>query len=393
MIDGETTSEWTPLRDAFAAVIGSDEAGASLAIVRDGELVVDLWGGVDPLSGTPWQRDSVTLTFSTAKGVLALLAAMEMEAGRLDPAAPVAHYWPEFAANGKADITVGDVLTHTAGLPVLPMASTSDLLDPIGLAEKIAAEPPSYRPRSARIYHVLSYGTLVAEILRRITGDDLAALTRRRLAEPLGGTLWFGMPEGSAARYRPALMGPVEHPPVPVADGDSESARACRAAYRANAQIIPLFERVDGVIGTEPMNGADFLGAQVGGGGLVADARSIARMYGACVAEVDGIRLLQPATVERVSSDQLGGIAEPVCLPGAVPTTRWGWGFELSHPPCRMLGEGSFGHAGMGGRLSFASTPERLGFSFVGQRMVFPEPGADPRWRVLLDAVERVLRR
>lgn len=377
------------MRDAFARVVDSDEAGASLAIVHDGELVVDLWGGSDPLTGSAWLRDSVTLTFSTAKGILALLAAIEMQHGRLDPAYAVAHYWPEFAAAGKADITVGDVLTHTAGLPVLPIDTIDDLRDPRAVADRIAALPPSYPPRSARVYHVLSYGTLVGELLRRSSGLDIGELVQQRIAEPLGESMWFGLPEGSDARYRAALMTPVEFPAEPGVTGPD--AGPCRAAYDANLQIMPLFVRRDGTAGSEPMNGAGFLRAQVGGGGLVSHARAIAKAYGACVAETDGVRLLTDRTVAEVSSDHLGGIREPLCAPGGVPTTRWGWGFELAHPPCPMLGDGSFGHAGMGGRLSFASTRHRLGFSFVGQRMLFPEPGMDPRWAALLDAVEAVL--
>ncbi|MFT4281824.1 serine hydrolase domain-containing protein [Microbacterium sp.] len=391
MIDGHTAPRWTPLRDAFEAVVREDDAGASLAIVHEGELVVDLWGGTDPLSGRAWERDSVTLTFSTAKGVLALLAATEIEAGRLDPGAPVARYWPEFAAEGKGAITVGDVLTHTAGLPILPLDDIDDLRDPQALADRLAASAPSYPPRSARVYHVLSYGTLVGEILRRITGEDIQTLVRRRLADPLDASLWFGLPGDAEARYLPALMGPVEFPAEPGMEGDSDAARACRAAYRANLQIMPLFVRGAGGQGSEPMNGPEFLRAQVGGGGLVAHARAIATVYGACVAETGGVRLLTDATVAEVSADHLGGIPEPVCGPGAVPTTIWGWGFELAHPACAMLGAGSFGHAGMGGRLSFASARHRLGFSFVGQRMLFPDPGTDPRWARLLGAVQHVL--
>lgn len=395
MVDGEVSAGWEPVREAFARVVDIDEAGASLSIVQAGSTVVDLWGGSDPVTGRPWESDSVVLTFSTAKGVLALLAALAVQSGDLDPSAPVARYWPEFASNGKDRITVRDTLTHVAGLPVLPLTSVSDLATPIELAARLAEEPPAYEPRSARIYHVLSYGTLVGELLRRVTGRDIGALVTERIAEPLGrngagtpgGSMWFGLPAEQDHRLRRSLMGPAESPLAPP----ETAGPACDAAYRANAQIMPLFERVGGVMGTEPMNGPEFVRAQVGGGGLIADARSLARMYGACTAEVDGVRLLDDDTVARVTTDQLGGITEPVYLPDAVPTTRWGLGFELSHVPAPMLGEGSFGHTGMGGRLSFAHVPSRLGFSFVGQRMSFPAPGQDERWRMLLAAVEESL--
>lgn len=389
MLHGDIHPRWQRLADAFERVLDLDDAGASVAVVHDGELVVDLWGGADPLTGRAWESDSVTIAFSAAKGITALLAAMQVEAGLLDPAAPVARYWPEFAAAGKESITVRDVLTHVAGVPVLPIETVDDLLDSRALAEHLAAEPPAYPPRSARIYHVLSYGTILGEVLRRVTGQEIGALLRSRVGQPLGASLWLGSPPEVDDRFRAALMGPVESPPPPPHDG--ADALALDAGYRSTSQIIPLFERVDGVQGSEAMNSVAFRRAQLAGGGLVTDARSLARAYGACVADVDGIRLLTDETVRMVSRDHLGGVREPVYLPGAIPASTWGLGFEIAHPACPMLGAGSFGHAGMGGRLAFAHAPSRLGFAFVGQRMEFPPPGTDERWAVLLSAVEATL--
>lgn len=387
MINGDVADEWESVRTAFSHALDVDEAGGSLAIVHRGRTVVDLWGGTDPLSGQAWEEDSVTLAFSTAKGVTALLIAQEIESGRLDPNAPVSRYWPEFGAQGKQAITLHQVLTHTAGMPVLPLRTLTDLQSPIDLAERLAATPPAYPPGSARIYHVLSYGTILGEVLRRVTGRDIGSLLADRVAVPLGTSMWLGAPDVVESRYRPALMGPVENPTAP----DRDAGTACEAAYLANSQTTALFVRVDGEQGSEPMNQRSFRRSQVAAGGLVTDARSLARMYAASLGEVDGVRLLSTDTVAEVSRDHLGGIREPMCTPGAVPTTRWGLGFEISHEHCPMLGEGSFGHAGMGGRLAFAHAPSELGFAFVSQRMLFPAPGTDVRWSGILDAVRAVL--
>lgn len=320
-VHGEVAPGWEPLADAVADVLETDAAGAAVAIVHDGDLVVDLWGGADPLSSRAWESDSVVLTFSAAKGMVALLVAQQIQAGTIDPGAPVARYWPDFAAAGKAEITVGDVLTHVAGVPVLPLHGLTDLLEPVDLAARLAAEPPAYPPRSARIYHILSYGTILAEVLRRVTGRGLGDLLSTQVASPLGASMWFGTPASAEPRVLLSLMGPVEPAPLPeVTTGPS--AAACEAAYRSTAQIIPIFERVDDQIGTEMMNTASFRAAQIGGGGLVSDARSLARAYGACVAAVDGVRLLDDETVAVVSADHLNGIAEPVCRAGAGTTTR-----------------------------------------------------------------------
>ncbi|MEV8240381.1 serine hydrolase domain-containing protein [Microbacterium testaceum] len=386
---GYTHPAYAGVADAFARVIEMDAAGTALSVVVDGETVVDLWGGTDPLSGGDWVRDSATLAFSAAKGMIALLAAQQVQAGALDPLAPVARYWPEFAASGKGEITVADVLTHVAGMPTLPLEAPEDLLDPATLAARVASRAPDFAPRSARVYHVLSYGTIAAEILRRVTGTDAATLLREKVADPLGAALWLGLPASEDHRFLPALMEPIVPPPAPAGTPEA-SGTACAAAYRSTLQIVPLFERIDGRLGAEPVNGTAFRRAPVPGGGLVADARSLARAYGACVAPVDGVRLLDDETVARVSRDWQDGIREPVCLPGAAPTERWGLGFEISHPLNRMLGDGSFGHSGMGGRLAFAHAPSRTGFAFVGQRMTFPAPGQDPRWALLLEALARV---
>lgn len=386
MIHGRVAPGFEPLQDAFAEVLREDDAGAALAVVRDGSTVVDLWGGVDPLSGRQWGTDSVTLAFSAAKGMVALLMALSIQQGELDPVAPVARYWPEFAAAGKGTITVADVLTHVAGLPSLPVSATAEFLDPLGLAARLAAVPPEYPPRSARTYHILSYGVIAGEILRRVTGRDAGTLLQERVAGRLGGALWLGLPPEQDGRYLPGLMEPVVVPTPPLPGASA----ACWAAHRANAQITPLFERVDGALGSEPFNSPAFRRALVLGGGLVADARSLARAYGACVARVDGVRLLTDATVELASRDWQDGIAEPVCTPGAATTTRWGLGFEISHPLAPMLGSGSFGHTGMGGRLAFAHLPSRTGFAFLGQRMSFPAPGQDPRWHRLMAALRSV---
>lgn len=390
-MQGDTRPGWEGLADAFAQVLAEDAAGAALAIVHDGDLVVDLWGGADPLTGAEWKRDSLVLAFSAAKGMVALLITQQVQAGVLDPGAPVARYWPEFAAAGKGEITLRDVLTHVAGVPVLPLRGLEDLLDPVDLATRLALQPPAYPPRSSRVYHILSYGTILAEVLRRVTGRGLGELLRDEVAAPLDASMWFGTSDEAERRVLPSLMGPVEPAPTPELT-TGPSAAACEAAYLATAQIIPIFERIKGQIGTETMNTASFRGAQVGGGGLVADARSLARVYGACVADVDGIRLLGADAAATASSDHLHGIEEPICRADAGTTTRWGLGFEISHPANPMLGPGSFGHAGMGGRLAFAHAPSRLGFAFVGQRMSFPPPGEDGRWKRLLAATADALR-
>ncbi|MFC8848045.1 serine hydrolase domain-containing protein [Micromonospora sp. NPDC057141] len=391
---GSVNPGWEPVRTAFDRVLHHDRAGASVAVVRRGQLVVDLWGGADPVSGQRWDEQSVTLGFSTAKGIVALLCAQEIQAGRLHPDQPVADSWPEFGAAGKAEITVGQVLTHTAGMVTVPARRPEELLDPAALTARLAEQPPDYRPGSARLYHVLSYGTILAEVLRRVTGRDIGQLVAERIAGPLGVSAWFGMPTEAERRYLPAVLEPVQ--PIGAtpafADVPPMQRLLCGVRHQAQAQVVPLFVRRDGTAGSELVNSTAFRSAQIPAGGLVCDARALALVYGACLSPISqvgsgSVRLLDEASVAQVATDHLRGIAEPRCEGTAVPTDRWGLGFEISHRACPMLGPGSFGHAGMGGRLGFAHRGSAIGFGFVAQRMRFPTDGVDPRWRVLLRAV------
>jgi len=392
VINGDVDPRWVGVRDAFRANLEEGlDAGASLAIRVDGRTVVDLWGGTDPLTGRAWERDTVTVGFSISKGVAALALLQLVEADRVDLDAPVARYWPEFGSAGKAQITVREVLTHRAGLPVIDVASIEDVLDWDHVTGVLAAQRPQYDANRFYVYHALSFGFLVGELVRRVSGLGFGDYVRTRIAEPLGLDLWVGTPEGVDARLLAGVTTDVVEQPPPVSD-----AAVCTAAWRSTAQLLPIFRQVDGVAGTEPFNQPRFRRAILPAGNGVTNGRALAHMYAACLDEIDGVRLLAPATVADAAVDHAGGIRKPECGasdPWAAGTPQvWGLGFEISNRENPMLGPGSFGHSGMGGRLGFAHPPAGLAFGFVGQRMAYPEPGKlDPRWVRILAAVHDVV--
>jgi CubicO group peptidase (beta-lactamase class C family) len=395
MYDGVVATGWSSVRDAFVENLesGLDDGGSSLAVSVGGETVVDLWGGTDPLSGSAFARDSVTIAFSVSKGVAAIALLQLVERGLVDLDAPVSLYWPEFATAGKDRITVRELLSHRAGLPVIELEPLTRVTDWELVTSTLAAQAPQYDTSRFFAYHALSFGFLVGEVVRRVSGLSFDEYVQKHIAHPLGLDLWVGQPATVEHQYLPSITDDVDAGPVveiPAEPG------ICRAVALSAAQLLPLFRRNDGVLGSEPFNQPTFRAASIPAGNVVTNARSVARMYAACLQPVDGVRLLGEAIVAEAASDQAAGIRKPDCTSAdpwqsGVPQL-WGLGFEISNYENPMLGFGSFGHSGMGGRLGFAHLGSGVSFGYVSQRMLYPPVGSlDPRTTRILAAISEAL--
>jgi CubicO group peptidase (beta-lactamase class C family) len=188
------------------------ELGASFCATIEGETVVDLWGGwADPGKTRPWTADTIACVYSTTKTMTALTALLLADRGELDFAAPVARYWPEFAANGKAQITVAQLMSHSSGLSGWrPAVRGEDFYDWDKVTSALAAQAPLWPPGTASGYHVYTYGFLIGEVVRRITGQTLGTVFRNEIATPLGADFWIGLPASEDARV--AELVPFELP-------------------------------------------------------------------------------------------------------------------------------------------------------------------------------------
>lgn len=358
-IDGHVAPGWEPVAAAFRTNFDHGDIGAACCVYRHGEVVVDLVGGIaDPTTGARWQRDTIALVFSTTKGATALCANLLIERGELDPDAPVARYWPEFAANGKADVLVRHVLSHSAGLPVVDGEFTlAEALawDPI--VEQLASQAPLWEPGTAVGYHLKTFGWLTGEIVRRITGKTLGTFFADEIAGPLGLDWWIGLPEPLESRMArivpPAtpsdpevreLMDAVMSPGTLMGDALTGPSDLFRYDDRWNTRALHECE-------LPSSNG-------------VASARAVARMYAAAVGEVDGIRIVSPATVARATQIESDGTDRVL---GA--RMRYGLGFSL-HPTLNVhAGPAAFGHSGAGGSLGFADPQHGIGFGYVMNQM------------------------
>ena len=209
--EGFTASGFEAVQEEFDRNFSErGDTGAAFAAYRDGELVVDLWGGLaDRDSGAPWREETMQVIFSGTKALVGICMLMLIDRGELSPDAPVCAYWPQFGAHGKQEIKVSDIASHQARLPAIrkPLQE-SDMCDDVGLAAALADQSQEQDPRAASMYHALTYGCLCGELVRRVDGRSVGRFFAEEVAGPLGLEVWIGLPEEQEQRVAdPALRG------------------------------------------------------------------------------------------------------------------------------------------------------------------------------------------
>jgi CubicO group peptidase (beta-lactamase class C family) len=368
------------VQEAFAANFERyPEVGAACCIHVRGKPVVDIWGGVTAPGGShPYTGDTLQMVMSTTKGFVAIAAHMLAQEGRLDFDVPVVEYWPEFAAAGKSKIPVRWLFSHRAGLAAIDRPlSLEDVLAWEPVADALAAQEPLWEPNSTHGYHVGTYGWLAGEVIRRISGLTPGQFVAERIVEPLELDLWIGLPQDLNTRVAdmiPTPSPPPGSPPDPFTAKLMDPSTLMHKAF-ANPLLAPS-------VYNEP----EFRGAEVPAANGIATARSISRLYAACIGEVDGIRLLAPDTLAAAMATQSQG--EDLVLGYE---THYGTGFQLPFPFRPMAGKGSFGHYGMGGSVGFAHPELGISFAYVMNQML-PSGRVEPRNQALIDALLTCLR-
>jgi CubicO group peptidase (beta-lactamase class C family) len=359
-IHGDVDEGYGRVADVFADnFVSRGEVGAAVALQVGGRRVVDLWGGVaDGRTGRAWRADTPAVVFSCTKGIVAICVYLLVQQGRLDLDSPVVRYWPEFGQRGKEGVAVRWLLAHRAGLPALDRDMTlEEVLGWRPVVEAIEAQAPLWVPGTAHSYHPMTYGWLVGEIIRRITGRRPGEFFRDTVAGPLGLRTWIG---------------------VPAAELDSVAWLEAPPPGEAEAAVDPVEERAGTMGGAYPFpvdphgrvsfNDRRIQAGEIPGAGGVSTARDLARLYAACVSDdVAGARLLTPASV--IDAVIVRSRGKQLYQP-ADDGRRWGTGFMLHSPPARpMLGERSFGHDGAGGHLAFGDDEYQIGFGYVVNQM------------------------
>ena len=371
---------WEPVRDAFVSHLDSGmDRGAAVAVVHDGRCVVDLMGGHrDKVGDVPYGPDTLQLVFSTTKGIVSIAVAMCVERGLLDYADKVSAHWPEFAAHGKADITVAQLLSHRAGLyTVEGDISLDEALDWDTITARLAATAPHFPPGSAHGYHAITFGWLAGELVRRVTGVSVGDFVRAEIAEPLGVEMWIGLPDELQSRVAHLMAHPVPKFPPDIARIMLDRGGPGSLGERASS--------LNGAFGPGAFNKPEVRAAQIPGANGISNARSLATIYAATVGDVNGARILGEDTLRRAITSETPAGEEDLVLRDQ---TVFGKGFMLGCPRTPFGGEGTFGHDGAGGSSAFGEPGRRMGFAYVMNTMMTTFDG-DPRREALSRAAVR----
>lgn len=385
MTHGTVAPGFEAVREAFdAGFEGKPDMGAALAIRHRGDLVVDLWAGTrDERSREPWEEATPSVIFSCTKGLVSILAARLVQEGRLDYEAPVAQYWPEFAAAGKQAVRVRDLLAHRSGLsaPREPLTAGQIIDWPVVVAQ-LAAQEPLWEPGTGYAYHAITHGWLIGEVIRRVTGLSVGRYFADLIAEPLRVDAWIGIPPGVHDRVAHMQVGSTlaELTAIQAAARTPGVTDWSELAMTLGGALAPELITADG-----GFNAPEVQAAEIPGAGGISTARALATIWSATVVETAGVRLLGSGVLDAATLVQSEG--PPVWdVPG--PWPRWGMGFQLDSEARRFLTPASFGHDGAGGQSAFADAGLQVGFAYLTNQM---EAIDDQRATRVIDALRESL--
>jgi CubicO group peptidase (beta-lactamase class C family) len=357
--------------------------GAALCVYQHGRKVADLWGGLaDSGAGRPWTRDTLQLVYSATKAATATCAHLLAQRGELDLDRPAASYWPEFAAGGKADIPVRWLLSHRAGLPVIdhpiPLA---DLLAWDPMAAALAAQRPVWAPGTAHGYHGRTYGWLVGEVIRRVSGRSVGTFFAEEIAGPAGLDFFIGLPGAERGRVSQMVIDDPPGPETVAAIPIEQVPEQFRPLLAAVTDPGSLMNRAFGL--SEPdidFNDPAAQAAQIPSSNGICTADGLARLYAGLIGEVDGVRILAPETTAAASAEQAAGTDQVLLVP-----TRFASGFMLPTDESPLGGPASFGHPGRGGSLGYADPGSGIAFGYVVSHI--RQDMTDTRAATLVNAV------
>lgn len=377
-LTGECDPRFAAVAEAFAENFRrEDEVGAAVSVMLDGRKVVDLWGGWrDAGQSRPWERDTLVCMMSVAKGVTGICFNMLIDRGLVDPDRPVAQYWPEFAQAGKETLPVRYILDHRAGLPVL----TADKLWPGAMFDREAMcraleiQPPLWPPGEVAAYHVHTQGYLLGEIMRRVTGKTVSGFLRDEIGVPLGVDYHIGgMTDGEQARCA-QVMPNMEAKLFAAKDSQPKDSLQGLAFAQNPDEPWPV-----------TLNAPIWRTAEIASGNGHGNARAVARLYGAIArgGELDGVRLMTPAGLERMITMQHHMTERLQNRP-----YRQALGILLNTPEAVYMGPNprAFGHHGIGGSIGMGDPDARIGFSYCCNKMHAVGDNG-PRARRLIDAL------
>ena len=353
-IHGECDPQFSKVRETFEKLYQEDrEIGSCFAVYKDGNPLVDLWGGFQDKDKTkPWQKDNLVTVYSTTKGVAAFCIALAMEKGLLKYEEKVSTYWPEFASNGKENITVGMLMSHQAGICSPETRNVDDYYNQNLMSKKLAGMTPIWEPGTASGYHSMTFGWLTSELILRVTGKSLGTFFREEVGDLHEIDFFIGLPESED--YRVAELVPFEI----VRNENSEQQKIeltdAQKSQRNSAGTLDI------------QNTKAWRQAEIPSANGQGNAAGLAKLYSLIVPEDNSLKLLKDDTVNQMTTMQIEGRDLVLAV-----QVRWGVGFILNkHKIIYGPIEGAFGHSGYGGSCAFGDPENKIGVSYVMNRML-----------------------
>lgn len=363
VVHGTCEPGWEGVRDGFVANFDNGlELGASVYVTKDGAPVVDLWAGDAAPGGRPWAEDTIVNVYSTTKTMCALSLMMLVDRGLVDVEAPVATYWPEFAAGGKESVTVAQIMAHTSGLSGFEpgLATVEELYDWDHCCAILAAMTPWWEPGTSSGYHAVTHGYLMGEVVRRVDGRSVGTFFREEVAEPLGADFHIGF--GPEHDDRCGELIPPEMPTL--SEGMDLNSIAMKTA-----KSVPI-------TGHEPKT-REWRAAEIPAAGGFGNARSVGRVHAAlaCGGSLDGVTLMAPETVAMISTERHAGIDH---IFGPDAPARYGLGVGLPGEMIPIPSPNAFFWGGWGGSLAIIDPDTRMTVTYVMNQMA-PDLMGDTR--------------
>jgi CubicO group peptidase (beta-lactamase class C family) len=384
-IDGLCVSGFERVRDGFEAnFTEGDEIGAAVAVWVEGDLVVNLWGGfADAARLRPWRDNTLASIYSGTKGLTSTCVHLLADRGELDLQAPIARYWPEFGQAGKQGISLAMVLGHRSGaIGPRNRLHWANAADWDAVCAHIAAAEPWWEPGTAQGYHMVSFGFILGEVVRRVTGRTLGNYLRTEIAEPLGIDVHIGLP--TAEHRRCAEMVNKPHIRDVLADGDAPEHPASLTEHPMAGMAVAMGFVPDDELGSNALE--LWRSLEFPSTNAHVTALGMATFYNALAQE----KLLSREHMDLVRVSQ-GGLDTDVVLGARVADHGWGLGYMLNQRGVSGPNPKTFGHGGSGGSFAFVDLEHRIGYAYVMNNFDATKCNADPRSLVLSDAVYSAL--
>lgn len=380
-IEGFVAPGFEKLHATFQQIIEQGpDSGAAISVWHKGTHVVNLWGGVaDRETKTPWVEDTKVVVFSSTKGLMSLALAQLFQSGKIKYDDLVTKFWPEYKGAGKEKTTIGQLVSHRAGVPFFKDdISFEQVINWDYMVSKIEQEAPMWAPDTAYAYHAITHGWLTGELIRRVSGMSPGEYLAAEIASPLNADTWLGLPAHLESKVA------VSYPSADLSSFFVDLKEKNTDAGNFLIRSLTLGEAfpMNLVSKDQGFNSTAVHAAEIPAAGGISTAHGISKIWSSVVYETDGVRLLSDETVEFVTRVQSEGKPFTDLEP---PYGKFGMGFQLDSAARGYLTRSSFGHDGAGGQCAFADSEHKIGFSFVTSEMRGGEIEDDRATRLIKD--------